>query len=47
VGSGAKPVGRKGHFEVVWRTTYADTAGYDRFIASIDANIRKRQWADW
>jgi hypothetical protein len=47
VGGGAKPIGRKGHFEVVWRTTYADTAGYDRFIASIDANLHKRQWADW
>ena len=46
-GGGAKPIGRKGHFETVWRTTHADTAGYDRFIASIDANLRKRQWADW
>jgi hypothetical protein len=44
---GAKPIGRKGHFETVWRTTYADMAGYDRFLASIDANLRKRQWADW
>ncbi len=24
VGGGAKPIGRKGHFEVVWRTTHAD-----------------------
>ncbi len=46
MGGGAKPFGRKGHFEVVWRTTHADMAGYDRFIASIDANLRKRQWAD-
>ncbi len=43
VGGGAKPIGRKGHFEVVWRTTHADTAGYYRLIASIDANLHTRQ----
>jgi hypothetical protein len=47
VGGGAKPIGCKGHLEVVWRTTHADTAGYDCFLASINANLRKRQWADW
>jgi hypothetical protein len=47
VGDGAKPIGRKGHVEVVWRTTHADTAGYDSFIASINTNLHKHQWADW
>ncbi len=44
VGGGSKPIGSKGHFEVVWCTTHAKTAGYDSVMASNDANLHKRQW---
>ncbi len=46
-GGGSKPNQRKGHFEVAWHTTHADTAGYNRFIACIIAYLNKRQWTDW
>jgi hypothetical protein len=46
-GGGTKSNQRKGHFEVAWRTTHADTAGYNCFIASISAFLNRRQLADW
>ena len=42
-----KPLPRKGGFITIWRRTYADTEGYDRFMAELGANLMKRQWADW
>jgi hypothetical protein len=37
----------KGGFETVWRACHADIAGFDRFMADIEANLTKHQWADW
>ncbi len=34
LGGGAKPIQRKGHFDVAWHTTH-DTADYNRIIACI------------
>ena len=42
-----KPLPSKGGFSTIWRRTYADTEGYDRFMAELGANLMKRQWADW
>ena len=41
-----KTTQRRCGFSAVWRTTYADCAGYDRFQASLTANLLKRSWAD-
>ena len=44
--SGPKAEARRGAFSAVWRTTYADCAGYDRFKARLVENLLKRSWAD-
>ena len=44
--SGPKAEPRRGAFSAVWRTTYADCAGYDRFKARLVENLPKRSWAD-
>ena len=44
--SGPKAEARRGAFSAVWRTTYADCAGYDRFKARLVENLPKRSWAD-
>ena len=42
----SRPIQKKGHFSCVWRFTHADHEGYDKFIAGIDANLKKRSWTD-
>ena len=37
---------KKGLFSPVWRMTHADHKGYDKFMAGISANLKKRSWAD-
>ena len=45
-GAGGKPIQKKGRFSCVWRKTMADMAGYDKFMAGIDANLKKRSWTE-
>jgi hypothetical protein len=42
----SRPIQKKGHFICVWRKTMADVAGYDKFMAGIDANLKKRSWTE-
>ena len=42
----SKPIQKKGRFSCVWRKTMADMAGYDKFMAGIDANLKKRSWTE-
>jgi hypothetical protein len=50
INMGLKPAGKKsqrrGCFSAVWRTMYADCAGYNSFMARLTANLPKRSWAD-
>ena len=45
-GAGGKAIQKKGRFCCVWRFTHADTEGYDKFMAEIDANLKKRSWTE-
>ena len=45
-GAGGKAIQKKGRFCCVWRFTHADTEGYDKFMAEIDANLKKRPWTE-
>ena len=42
----SRPIQKKGRFCCVWRNTMADVGGYNKFIAGIDANLKKRSWTD-
>ncbi len=42
-----KPLPRVGTFRTIWQRGYADTAGYDKFMTDLGANLPLRQWADW
>ena len=45
-GAGGKAIQKKGRFCCVWRFTHADEKGYDKFMAEIDANLKKRSWTE-